>query len=178
MVVSFLNWLPSLLQLVLGLTFNWGALMGWVAVHNELQSGAWVVAPLYTGAVAWTLLYDTIYAHQDKHDDAKLGLGSTALTLGDGISARIWLAFFGCSTVAGLFAAGHAAGLPVLDLQAGSPFTLMLGLVAAHLGWQVATVDFDNRADCAAKFISNQHVGALIFVGCAAGKWLCCELSR
>ena len=68
---------------------NWGALLGWVAVHNEIQSGLNVVVPLYSAGVTWTLVYDTIYAHQDKQDDAKLGLGSTALSLGDGRLARV-----------------------------------------------------------------------------------------
>jgi 4-hydroxybenzoate polyprenyltransferase len=63
-------------QLVLGLTFNWGAIMGWVAVNGDVDWS--VVGPLYASGVAWTLVYDTLYAHQDKRDDAKLGLKSTA----------------------------------------------------------------------------------------------------
>lgn len=98
-------------QLMLGLTFNWGALLGWTAVHNELESGLGVVLPLYASCIAWTLVYDTIYAHQDKHDDATLGLGSTALTLGEGPRARAALGLFGCATIAGLLMAGRAAGV-------------------------------------------------------------------
>ena len=78
-------------------------------MHNEIQSGLNVVAPLYSAGVAWTLVYDTIYAHQDKQDDAKLGLGSTALSLGDGSLARIALGLFSCVTATGLTAAGIAA---------------------------------------------------------------------
>lgn len=69
-------------QAILGLTFNWGALVGWAAVHGECH---WVaVLPLYASGIGWTLLYDTIYAHQDKADDARVGVRSTALRLGDG----------------------------------------------------------------------------------------------
>ena len=96
---------------MLGLTFNWGALVGWTAVHNELESGLAVVLPLYGAGIAWTLVYDTIYAHQDKRDDAKLGLGSTALSLGAGSTARATLAAFGACATAGWLAAGHAAGI-------------------------------------------------------------------
>jgi 4-hydroxybenzoate polyprenyltransferase len=136
-------------QLVLGLTFNWGALLGWVAVHNELESGLAVVLPLYAGGVAWTLVYDTIYAHQDKKDDALLGLGSTALTLGDGDQARVVLGGFSALTVAGLVASGSAAGV-------GWVYYPMVGAGAAQLGWQLATVDFENGQDCMGKFVSNQ----------------------
>lgn len=69
-------------QLALGLTFNWGAILGWAAVRGEVDWS--VVGPLYAGGVAWTLVYDTLYAHQDKVDDARLGLRSTALTFGEG----------------------------------------------------------------------------------------------
>ena len=151
-------------QCVLGVTFNWGALLGWVAVHNELQSGLAVVLPLYAAGISWTLVYDTIYAHQDKHDDSVLGMGSTALTLGDGPGARAALGGFGSLSVAGLVAAGQAAGV-------GLAFYPLLGLGAAHLVWQVATVDFDDGADCMAKFVSNQHFGALIFGACVVGRF-------
>ncbi|KAL3928240.1 MAG: hypothetical protein SGARI_005099 [Bacillariaceae sp.] len=67
-------------QAVLGLTFNWGAWMGWAATFGSMDFS--VIAPLYASGVAWTMVYDTIYANQDKEDDAKLGLKSTALTFG------------------------------------------------------------------------------------------------
>ncbi|EME32303.1 4-hydroxybenzoate polyprenyltransferase [Galdieria sulphuraria] len=76
-------------QLVLGLTFNWGALLGWVAVKGSLDLPALY---LYGGGVAWTLIYDTIYAHQDKHDDTRVGIRSTALYFGDKTDS--WLYFF------------------------------------------------------------------------------------
>ena len=77
-------------QAYLGLTFNWGALLGYAAVQGECN---WpVVLPLYAGGVCWTLVYDTIYAHQDKTDDAIVGVKSTALRMGD--NSRQWLTGF------------------------------------------------------------------------------------
>ena len=67
-------------QAFLGLTFNWGALLGWAAVEGGL---AWPAGLLYAGGIAWTLGYDTIYAHQDKEDDALIGVKSSALALGE-----------------------------------------------------------------------------------------------
>jgi len=78
-------------QLALGMTFNWGAIMGWVAVRGDVDWS--VVAPLYASGVAWTLVYDTLYAHQDKKDDVKLGLKSTALTFGEDGTKPILTAF-------------------------------------------------------------------------------------
>ena len=67
-------------QAFLGLTFNWGALLGWAAVHGSCD---WARCCAHASGVAWTLVYDTIYAHQDKHDDVKVGIKSTALHFGD-----------------------------------------------------------------------------------------------
>src|SRR5439155_5269991 len=80
------TWWP---QFFLGLNFNWGALLGWAAVTGGL---AWPPVLLYLGGILWTLGYDTIYAHQDKEDDARLGLGSSALALG--ARTRPWLLAF------------------------------------------------------------------------------------
>eukprot|EP00850_Spirogloea_muscicola_P003529 SM000014S00317 [mRNA] locus=s14:636460:639298:- [translate_table: standard] len=146
-------------QAVLGLTFNWGALLGWAAVHGSLHLPT--VAPLYLGAVSWTLVYDTIYAHQDKDDDVKVGVKSTALRFGDATPS--WLAAFSCSTLLGLGLAGHAAGL-------GWPYYAALAAAGGHLAWQVGTVDTDNRADCHAKFLSNKWLGAIDFTGTVLGK--------
>ena len=153
----FTNW-P---QAVLGLTFNWGALMGWAAVHGSV---AWeAVLPLYVGGAWWTLMYDTIYAHQDKADDAKVGVKSSALALGDDRTG-LWL--FGGAAV-GSF------GLAAASVDLHQPAYLgLLAAGAAHLGWQVATVDLDCRADCLRKFQSNHHFGALLFAAIVAGKLL------
>jgi 4-hydroxybenzoate polyprenyltransferase len=151
-------------QLVLGFTFNWGALAGWAAVHGSLDLG--VVAPLYLGGVCWTLVYDTIYAHQDKADDRALGLHSSALTIGDE-RAKPVLAAFAAGAI-GLWAvAGHAAGL-----QASPVFHAGLALSGAHLAWQIATADLEDRLNLTRRFVANQHVGAVMFAAIAAGKYL------
>src|SRR5262245_6657999 len=85
-VYPFMKRFTSWPQLVLGLTFKWGALVGWSSVHGSLALPA---IALYAGCVLWTIGYDTIYAHQDKEDDALLGLKSTALRFGD--ATQIWL---------------------------------------------------------------------------------------
>ena len=143
-------------QAVLGLTFNWGALVGWTAVAG---SAFWpAMLPLYASGVCWTVFYDTIYAHQDKDDDLALGLGSTALRFGD--RTKLWLAGLGTSSVALLYASGVAAGLSVADAGAAfgfSPFFwVSVAGGGAHLAWQAATVRLNSGPDCLAKFVSNR----------------------
>lgn len=145
-------------QAVLGLTFNWGALLGWAAVTGGL---AWPAVLLYAAGVAWTLGYDTIYAHQDKADDAIVGVRSTALRLG--AATRSWLWGFYAAAIALLAAAGLAAGL-------AWPFAVALAAAAAHLAWQVAGLDPDDPADCLARFRANRHVGLIVFAGIVAGR--------
>lgn len=94
-------------QAYLGLTFNWGALLGWAAVRGGLDPS--VVLPLYLSGVCWTLVYDTIYAHQDKIDDTKVGVKSTALRFGD--DTRLWLTGFSTACVTGMSLAGYNAAL-------------------------------------------------------------------
>ncbi len=145
-------------QAVLGLTFNWGALLGWAAVRGDL--GAPAVA-LYAAGVFWTLGYDTIYAHQDKEDDALIGIKSTALRLGDG--TRPWLfGFYGTATAL-MALAGTLAGL-------AWPYYVFLAVGAAHLAWQAAAVDLDDAKDCLAKFRSNRHFGWIVLAGVIAGQ--------
>jgi len=145
-------------QVVLGLAFNWGALMGWAAVRGALDPAAFV---LYAAGILWTLGYDTIYAHQDKEDDALIGIKSTALKLGP--RTRPWLfMFYGGSAVL-IAVAGALAGL-------GWPFWLVWIAGLGHLGWQAAKVDIDNPADCLAKFRSNRDYGLLLLVGIVAGQ--------
>jgi 4-hydroxybenzoate polyprenyltransferase len=140
-------------QFVLGLAFNWGALLGWAAVAGSLS---WAPALLYIGGIAWTLGYDTIYAHQDKEDDILVGVKSTALRLG--ANTRPWLAGFYAVAVALFAAAGIADGL-------GWPFYAALALGALQLAWQVADVDLDNAADCLVKFKSNRWFGWILVGG-------------
>lgn len=147
-------------QIFLGATFNWGALLGYSAVSGAVEPA--VCAPLYLGSLLWTVVYDTIYAHQDKNDDARIGIKSTALTFGDDCKAKLaacGLAAFGCFSAAGLSAA------------MGWPFYAALGVAGAHVGRQIYTLDVNNPEDCACKFKSNSLVGLVIFLGIIGGGW-------
>ena len=149
-----ITWWP---QVFLGLNFNWGALIGWTAVTGGL---AWPPLLLYLGGILWTVGYDTIYAHQDKEDDARIGIKSSALALGDRTGPLLF-AFYGAALV--LWAiAGVAAG-------EGRWFRLALAAATIQLFWQAARVRIDNPADCLAKFRSNRWVGWLILAGIVAG---------
>ena len=145
-------------QVVLGLTFSWGALLGWTAATGSL---GWPAVALYAGCMAWTLGYDTIYAHQDKEDDALVGVKSSALKLG--ASTRPWLFVFYGSAIALLGLAGALAGL-------AWAFYLGLAAAAAQLAWQAAAVDIDDPADCLAKFKSNNALGAIVVAAIIAGQ--------
>jgi 4-hydroxybenzoate polyprenyltransferase len=144
-------------QAFLGLTFNWGALMGWAAVKGGLDLPAVL---LYAGGVAWTLHYDTIYAHQDKEDDALIGVKSTALKFGT--STRAWLSLFAGATVL-LF------GLAIATANLHWVSWLGLAAVAFHLGWQIKAVDLDDPADCLAKFHANRWIGWALLLGLVFG---------
>jgi 4-hydroxybenzoate polyprenyltransferase len=136
-------------QAVLGLAFNWGALMGWPAVLGRLD---WSAVVLYAGAVCWTIGYDTIYAHQDREDDSLLGLKSTALRFGR--ATKPWLTLlYGFAWLA-ITAGGIMAG-------AGTAFLLSMIVAGAQLAWQVATLDIDDVENCLAHFRSNRDFGAL-----------------
>jgi 4-hydroxybenzoate polyprenyltransferase len=149
-----ITWWP---QFFLGLAFNWGALMGWTAVHGTL---GWPAVMLYVAGIAWTLGYDTIYAHQDKSDDALIGVKSSARRLG--AASRPWVGGFYAVTVAGLVAAGLSADLhPV--------FLLGIAAAAVQMGWQVARWRIDDPADCLVMFKSNRWTGWLVLAAFVAG---------
>ena len=138
-------------QIVLGFAFSWGALMGWAAVFGRLDLPAYL---LYTGAISWVIGYDTIYAHQDREDDALIGIKSTALLFGP--RTRPLLALFYAAAVVLLALAGWTAG-------AGVMFALGLVVFAGHLVWQVITLDIDDSALCLAVFKSNRDAGLILF---------------
>jgi 4-hydroxybenzoate polyprenyltransferase len=144
-------------QLFLGLNFNWGALIGWTAVTGAL---GWPAVLLYLGGVFWTLGYDTIYAHQDKEDDIRIGVKSSALALGSRTRPFLFAFYAGALLFWGL--AGAAAGL-------GVAFWAALSFAALQLAWQAARVDTDDPADCLVKFRSNRWVGWLLLAGIVAG---------
>ena len=145
-----ITWWP---QLWLGLTFNWGALLGWTAVEGSLD---WPPLFLYAAGVAWTLGYDTIYAHQDKVGDAMIGVKSSAVLLGR--KSKTAIALFYCSAVAGLVATVTLAGLTWVAYTG-------VTVGALQLAWQVRTVDFDDPESCLTMFKSNHFFAALVFTG-------------
>ncbi|XP_063992193.1 4-hydroxybenzoate polyprenyltransferase, mitochondrial [Diachasmimorpha longicaudata] len=145
-------------QLVLGMTFNWGALLGWSAIQGTCD---WSIClPLYTAGICWTILYDTIYAHQDKADDILLGIKSTALKFSD--RTNVYLSGFGASMIASLITSG------VMSDQTW-PYYTAVALVAGHLANQISTLDINNPQDCAGKFISNSTIGLILFAGIVLG---------
>ncbi len=145
-----ITWWP---QAWLGLTFAWGALLGWAAATGGL---GWPAAALYAAAAAWTVGYDTVYAHQDKADDARIGVKSSALRLGARTAPVVRACYALC--VAGLAAAAHMAG-------AGWPAWAGLAAGAAVLAWQTETLDIDDPAGCARRFHANSAFAAPVFLG-------------
>ncbi len=137
-------------QAVLGLAFNWGALMGWAAVLGRLDLAPLV---LYAGAVCWTIGYDTIYAHQDREDDGLLGVKSTALRFGR--ATKLWLTVLYAIAWLAITAAG---------LMAGAGLAFLLGMAAAggQLAWQIVTLDIDDAENCLVRFRSNRDFGFIV----------------
>jgi 4-hydroxybenzoate polyprenyltransferase len=140
-------------QIVLGLAFSWGALMGWPATFARLDLPALL---LYAGAISWVIGYDTIYAHQDREDDALIGIKSTALLFRE--RTKPMLASFYALAVALIALAGWSAG-------AGLVFALGLLAFAAHLAWQIARLDLDDPINCLMVFKSNRDAGLILFAG-------------
>ncbi|HEX9214450.1 MAG TPA: 4-hydroxybenzoate octaprenyltransferase, partial [Bradyrhizobium sp.] len=142
-------------QIGLGLAFSWGALMGWAAVFGRLDAPALL---LYAGAIAWVIGYDTIYAHQDREDDALIGIKSTALLFGE--RTKPALAAFYAAAVLLIGLAGFSAG-------AGLVFAAGVALFAAHLIWQIRRLDIADPALCLAVFKSNRDAGLVLFAAIA-----------
>jgi 4-hydroxybenzoate polyprenyltransferase len=150
-----ITWWP---QAWLGLTFNWGALVGYAAATGSLGPPA---LALYAAGFFWTLGYDTIYAHQDKDDDALIGIHSTARRLGAATPG--WLFGFYGASLALLGLAGWLAGL-------GPGLFFGLLAVGLHFAWQAWTVELDDPDSCLARFRSNRDLGLLVFLALLAGK--------
>src|SRR3954470_23363285 len=139
-------------QIFLGLAFSWGALMGWAGARGALELPAYL---LYAGSIAWVIHYDTIYAHQDREDDALAGLKSTALLFAE--KTKPALAAFSIAAVVLIGLAGYFAG-------AGIVFALGLAAFVAHLGWQIVRIAVDNPGSCLRMFRSNRDAGLILFV--------------
>jgi 4-hydroxybenzoate polyprenyltransferase len=144
------TWFP---QAVLGLAFSWGALMGWAAVFGRID---WPAFVLYAGSILWVIGYDTIYAHQDRDDDAIIGVRSTARLFGE--ETRPALALLYASAVVLISIAGILAGGGILFGIGSTGFAL-------HLAWQVRTIDIGSPEDCLRLFRSNREAGLILFAG-------------
>jgi 4-hydroxybenzoate polyprenyltransferase len=146
-----ITWWP---QAWLGMVFTWGLLVGW----TELRWDNWeVLACLYAGSICWVIGYDTIYALQDREDDAMVGIRSSALAMGARVQGGI----------AGFYAGAVALWALGFWLYREDPLALLaLVPVAAHLAWQVMTLDTDDPANPLARFRANRWAGALMAAAC------------
>ncbi len=153
-VYPFMKRITGFPQAWLGLVFTWGAPVGWAALRSDRLD---VLAALYAGAVLWCIGYDTIYACQDREDDAMVGIGSSALTLGRHVRAGV-----------AAFYAGTALcwALAVWLLRPDWVALLALLPAAAHLAWQALTFVPDDGDNALARFRSNRTLGLLMALAC------------
>jgi 4-hydroxybenzoate polyprenyltransferase len=140
-------------QIVLGLAFSWGALMGWAGAFGRLDAAPLL---LYAGSISWVIGYDTIYAHQDREDDALIGIKSTALLFGPRTKPMLTL-FYGLAVIL-IGLAGFFAG-------ADAVFALGLVAFAAHLAWQIGRLDIGDPDNCLKVFKSDRDAGLILFAG-------------
>jgi len=150
----FMKRITGVPQAWLGLVFTWGAPVGWIALRSDHLDA---LAALYAGAVLWCIGYDTIYACQDREDDAMVGIGSSALTLGKRVKSGV-----------ATFYAG-AVALWVLAFWLLRPdwiALLALAPAALHLGWQVLTLEDKDADNALARFRSNRTAGLLVALAC------------
>lgn len=138
-------------QLFLGFTFNYGALLGYLTLHESLSLSAYC---LYAAGIFWTLGYDTIYAHQDKKDDLLIGVKSTALLFKE--KTIYYLVIFYTMTIFLILIAGFLEGKNYL-------FYILLNVASIHFIWQLSTFDIENIDNCNKKFTSNVQFGLIIF---------------
>jgi len=145
-----ITWWP---QVVLGLAFSWGALMGFAVTLGRIDLTALV---LYAGSIAWVIGYDTIYAHQDAEDDALIGVKSTARLFGERTHRALAVLY---SLAVVLIGAALVLG------GARWPAWIGLAAFAAHLVWQITRLDISDPALCLRIFKSNRDAGLLLFAG-------------
>jgi 4-hydroxybenzoate polyprenyltransferase len=148
-----ITWWP---QVVLGLAFSWGALMGFAVTFARLDATAFL---LYAGSIAWVIGYDTIYAHQDAEDDALIGIKSTARLFGARTHQAL-IVFYGL--------AGVLVGAALMSAGAGVLAWIGLAAFAVHLAWQIRRLQTGDGALCWRLFLSNRDAGLLLFAGLLA----------
>jgi len=148
-----ITWWP---QIVLGLAFSWGALMGFAVTFGRIDVTALV---LYAGAISWVIGYDTIYAHQDAEDDALIGIKSTARLFGAQTHQALIL-FYGLAVL--------LIGVALASGDARWPAWLGLGAFAVHLASQIARLNISDGELCKRLFYSNRDAGLLLFAGLLA----------
>jgi 4-hydroxybenzoate polyprenyltransferase len=124
--------------------------MGWASITGQIDTSSVI---LYLAGIFWTLGYDTIYAHQDKEDDALIGIKSSALALKSSTKLFIYIVY--TITIFGIFLIGWINGFSIL-------FYLFMLIAFCQLIWQIRTVDLDNPRECLSKFKSNRLFGFLI----------------
>ena len=153
------TWWP---QVFLGLAFNWGALLLWTAQSGRL---GWPAVLLYLGGISWTLFYDTIYAHQDREDDALIGVKSTARLFAD--NTAIWLRGFLILTMA-LMAAAALMALATAKASGLALAVLGVGGMGLHMLWQLQRLDIDDADTCLRLFRANRDTGLIVALFFAA----------
>jgi 4-hydroxybenzoate polyprenyltransferase len=148
-----ITWWP---QVVLGLAFSWGALMGFAVMLGRIDAAALL---LYAGSISWVIGYDTIYAHQDAEDDALIGVKSTARLFGARTHQAL-IVFYAMAVV--------LIGVAMWLAGAGLPAWIGLAAFAAHLAWQITRLKVGDPALCLRIFKSNRDAGLLLFIGLLA----------
>ncbi|WP_273756524.1 4-hydroxybenzoate octaprenyltransferase [Bartonella sp. MM73XJBT] len=144
-------------QFFLGIAFNWGALMGWAVVYGSLS---WSPILLYMGSILWTIGYDTIYAHQDKEDDATVGVCSTALLFGEGTKRALVFLYSGFVVLTSL--AFYLAEVPLISF-------LGIFMASVHMFVQIKVIDINDSSQCLKLFKSNSFIGFAVFAGLICG---------
>lgn len=145
-----ITWWP---QIVLGLAFSWGALMGFAVTFARLDATAFV---LYAGSISWVIGYDTIYAHQDTEDDALIGIKSTARLFAERTHQALVI-FYALAVL--------LIGVALALAGAGVAAWIGLAVFAAHLAWQIRRLEIADPALCLRVFKSNRDAGLLLFAG-------------
>lgn len=146
-------------QMVLGMAFNWGALMGYAAVQGACD---WAIClPLYVAGISWTMIYDTIYAHQDRHDDLLIGMKSTAIAFGH--ETGRWMKAFTWTMLSSLMVVG------VTSHQIW-PYYLSVGAIATQQFCQIVSLDIDDKERCYRQFRAQKYTGMLLLLGIVSSR--------